>query len=419
MIKLDYQFKTKTPFHTGSDQDAGIMKTLRRQKIILNEPQKIIANFDSQARKEVITEILYAVYRNIDKDSFSSSRLMNLWSEFHNKMRSAAQSENRFSYLNKICGDFGVKNLSNLEVVDLLDKLTDEELFETIRNESQYILLKVRKRVQDDREKRNAGISDKEIKVPSKLKENTEQIITMLKHHEYVPVISGNSIRGVLRRLVMAEFVKLTEIKAIDKSSYHMLFTGGLLNESSNYEDIEKREQLISMCPALGVLGSAIGNQTITGLMSVGFAYPICKELGTGELSYHQYLDVVSQTRKDDSKTDKDIEIVGEKEGTTQMRYEYEVFAPGTPFNHGFRMVDATELMTSAFWRILELFKEAPIVGGMWATGNAELDLSGLEIPNDAGKLYLDYLKENKEKINDFWSIKLPKQEKDKITNAK
>lgn len=91
---------------------------------------------------------------------------------------------------------------------------------------------------------------------------------------------SGNSVRGIMRRLVMYDYVKRCGIQKMSKSNYHMLFTGGVLNESTMYEDLDKRERLIDLCPMLGVFGAAIGNMTIEGSMSVGMVYPECREIG-------------------------------------------------------------------------------------------------------------------------------------------
>ena len=176
-----------------------------------------------------------------------------------------------------------------------------------------------------------------------------------------------------------------------------MLFTGGALNDSTMYEDLAKREKLIELCPMLGVFGAAIGNMTIEGTMSVGLAYPQCRELGTGEKSYWEFLDLVFQTRLDSSKTEKEVEIEkDEKRGAPdQMKYEYEVFAPGTPFTHSFRMLKIDPIQVSAFWHALTLLKANPFIGGMWAIGNAECDFSALEIPENANEAYLKYLADN------------------------
>jgi hypothetical protein len=61
-------------------------------------------------------------------------------------------------------------------------------------------------------------------------------------------------------------------------------------------------------------------------------------------------------------------------------------------------MLDFHELSVSTFWHVIRLFKENPIICGMWARGNAEIDLSSLESGDDS--LYLSHIEANKESIN-------------------
>ncbi|MDD4972576.1 MAG: RAMP superfamily CRISPR-associated protein [Paludibacter sp.] len=389
MIKIDYQFTTTTPLHTGSDQDAGIMKTLRRQKIAIDQPIIFDTQFTDQARREAIVSILYAIYKSIDWDKIDQNRLRGLWDEMYSKVVKSSGCKNRYEFFNTLCSAWNIRSVYDDSILETLDKLTDAEFFETIRNETHYLVLRLRQRTkQKDNE-------------PSLFEQPKTEMNKYTKTYEMVPCISGNSIRGALRRLVMYDFCKIVGIKKADKDIYHQWFTGGILNDSTQYEDIELRERLLRLNPMLGVFGSAIGKQTIEGMISVGFAYPVCSEIGTGENSYWEYLDTVFQTRLDSSKTEKQIEIEGKHENPDQMKYEYEVFAKGTKFTHGFRMLDFDDLSVSAFWHVIKLFKQNPIVCGMWARGNAEIDLS--ELPDGDDSLYLNHIAEKAEEIrNEF-----------------
>ena len=141
--------------------------------------------------------------------------------------------------------------------------------------------------------------------------------------------------------------------------------------------------------------------------MLVGWAYPLCRERGTGDQSFWQFLDTVFQTRHDSSKTESDLELTGEdKEGAQQMKYEYEVFAPGTPFEHRIACTSDKELIVSAFAHLLGLFKESPYIGGQGSVGNGELDLSDLnqKTDDDQGQVYTKYLDGHREEIQKFWA---------------
>lgn len=390
MIKIDYTFTALTPIHTGSDQDAGIMKTLRRQKIVLEKPIIFDTSFTDTERREAIVSILYAVHKSIDFDKMDNNRIRGIWDEMYSKVVKSYSSRNRYEFVNTLCSAWDIRSIYDDSIISLLDKLSDAEFFETIRNETHYLILRLRQRI---KQKENE---------PS-LFESSAEIKKYSKTYEMVPCISGNSIRGALRRISMYDYCNITGITKLDKDTYHQWFTGGILSESTQYEDIELRERLIRLNPMLAVFGSAIGKQTIEGLLSVGFAYPICSEMGTGENSYWEYLDTIFQTRLDSSKTEKVIEIEGEHKNPDQMKYEYEVFARGARFSHGFRMLDFDELSVSAFWHVIKLFKQNPIICGMWSRGNAEIDLS--ELPEGDDRLYLEHITKNAEAIRNEFNI--------------
>jgi hypothetical protein len=395
MIKIDYTFTTKTPLHTGSDKDYGTAKTLRRQKIILREPVKVKSAFANEdERNDAIVNILAAVHRSIDFDGIKGRRLMGIWDEWFSKLLKASTTNTKAGFIGCLCEGWGVRAIKDDEVLEIIDHISAEELIETARTNAHYLTLKLRTKT-------------KEKGQPTIFSSSSTKSGEFVKTYEMLPMVSGNSIRGIMRRLVMHDYIVRAGIQKLSKSNYHMLFTGGILNDSTMYEDLDKRKQLIDLCPMLGVFGAAIGNMTIEGSMSVGMAYPICRELGTGEKSYWEYLDMIFQTRLDSSKTEKDIEIEGDEKRTApdQMKYEYEVFAPGTPFSHAFRMLEMDPVWVSAFWHALTLLKENPFIGGMWAIGNAECDLSGLVIPDGANQVYLGYIDNAKEAANAFFSV--------------
>jgi len=162
------------------------------------------------------------------------------------------------------------------------------------------------------------------------------------------------------------------------------------------------------MCPAIGLLGSAIGNQTIEGELKVSGARPQCLEHGTGEVSFWELIETKFQTRLDSSKTEKDIEVISDKKEapTSQMIYQYETFIVGSKFNHSFTLVSDNELLKSAFYHLLILFKENNFICGNSARDSGLIDLSKLEIPRDPNKLYLEYLEKNKEEIQKYFKNK-------------
>lgn len=218
-----------------------------------------------------------------------------------------------------------------------------------------------------------------------------------------IPYISGNAIRGRLRRLVFDDLLALIDYKIENLRLHHVLFSGGTLTSVSSKDtgtiDFEMRREIHEYIPMLSLFGTAVGNQIMPGKIIIGNMIPICKELneilGTkSEHSIHEFLDWSHQTRKDD------LHLEREKgEQAQQMLYEFEVFIPGTQFKHTFVLEQPDDVEISAFGRIMKLFKESPFVGAMKAVGLARLKLQYEDLPSD--ELYLQFLSENKERITE------------------
>ena len=224
-----------------------------------------------------------------------------------------------------------------------------------------------------------------------------------VKNFENVPYFGGNSIRGYLRRIMMYDYCKLAGVSIMNKDIYYQLFTGGNITDSTAFEDIAKREKYIEMCPAIGLLGSAIGNMTIEGEMKVIGARLRCKENGTGDLSFWQLIEQNFGTRLDSSKREKEIEIVNNTEQKSQMMYQYENFIIDSVFDSAFVLTTEDELMISAFWRMMKLWKENNFIGGNSARDSGMIEIS-MDIPENGDAKYLEYITEKTEEIKEYFN---------------
>ena len=306
-------------------------------------------------------------------------------------------------FLTQLCNTCDVRALANENtdsVMIAIDRFADEELLSLLREQIQYLILLLKDTV------KNKG----SVTLPSF--KNTDK--TLFKSDSvYVPIISGNSVRGIMRRLIMRDFVELIglekEKRGIPKTLYHQMFTGGNITESSSDEDIANREKILNLCPPLAVLGSAIGNQTITGKAKIEGLTPQCLECSTGNKTYWEFMGRQFATRLDSSKYENEISIEGEQEATSQMKYEYEVFIPGTRFNGQVVCLSKEPLVVSTFWRMLKLWKEAGYVGGLGRVGLGRLDIS-IEIPEDADALYLAHLEKVKVEALEYFTVKRTKK---------
>lgn len=391
MIKLNYTVEALQQLHTGADENYGTVTMLRREKRKLKHPIEIESQFDSETERRVaIVSILEAVYRSIDQDLKRNN--YGFYEAFASKVLTATCVRTKQEFLTELCKSCGIRILPDKhgkELLPLLERFGNDELLQVIRSEHQFLMLMFRAAIQGEVLTFEGG---------------KQETITFKKSFENIPFISGNSIRGIIRRLAMRDYCDRLGINSIDKDMYHQLFTGGNITSSTSYEDIEKREQYIRLCPVIGLLGSAIGNMTIQGKMKVGALRPICTEHGNGEISYWELIGREFGTRHDSSKTETEIEIIGEHGTPDQMKYELEVFNTGTEFDGDFILTSFDPLYVSAFWHIVGLWKDFGYVGGNSARGYGKIGVN-IEIPENANQLYLDHLQVVREEAKEFFNV--------------
>lgn len=199
-----------------------------------------------------------------------------------------------------------------------------------------------------------------------------------------IPYISGNSIRGKLRRLFMKEFLETVgiEVEKMDPKIYHTFFTGGVLEgteETYTVIDLKLRQEIRQTLIPINLFGCALGNQMLPSKMKVGHAFPICKEYSIYlpknlkndervKKPVRVFTDEAFQTRKDDLRVDRE-----EKEQAIQMKVDYECFIPGTKFYHWWLLEYPTELEMSCFGKLIEIFKEYSFLGGSSAVGEGKV----------------------------------------------
>jgi CRISPR/Cas system CSM-associated protein Csm3 (group 7 of RAMP superfamily) len=222
-----------------------------------------------------------------------------------------------------------------------------------------------------------------------------------------VPLIDGNSIRGVLRRLLLADFFGQVAYE-IKSTRIFYLFSGGALEEVSTQDsgtlNLQLRREIRANIPPLSLFGGSFGNQAFAGKLIVAKALPICKELTDylpvkSKLSFHDFLTETFATRHAEREPPQTVEQNPKKEEPTiQMKYNLETFTPGAKFYHKFMLLDASPIEKSCFARMLELWKERPFVGGKSATGFGEvkIDYPTMKLTSEA---YLAFLQERKKEI--------------------
>ena len=213
-----------------------------------------------------------------------------------------------------------------------------------------------------------------------------------------IPYISGNAMRGRLRRLGMGDLLQRLGYEMENLRLHHILFSGGTLTTVSTKDtgtiDFDLRRKVQEYLPMISLFGTAMGNQIMAGKLVVGNMVPVCKELGTGEYSVNEFLDWTYQTRKDDLHLERE-----EDEQAQQMLYEFEVFVPGTVFEHSFTLLQPDELELSAFGHLMKLLEDSPFVGAMAAVGMGKIKLDYEEFPKP--DMYLEFLNQKKDEITE------------------
>ena len=94
-----------------------------------------------------------------------------------------------------------------------------------------------------------------------------------------VAAVSGNSLRGRMRRIVMRELMDRCGL-AVGSSGYDRIYAavtnGGTLTGSDNNIQPEAIRDLRAKCPPLSVFGSALYTHMLAGRRSVGICWPVC-----------------------------------------------------------------------------------------------------------------------------------------------
>jgi CRISPR type IV-associated protein Csf2 len=289
-----------------------------------------------------------------------------------------------------------------------------------------------------------------------------EKIIQEDGTAKLVPVISGNSMRGLLRDLGMFHMLKVLgygvdeehgKVLGLSKEAFYFLFSGGALGKGKGKRgiDIDEARQWREIIPLVSLFGGACGNQMLHGKIKTGKVYPLCKEAAwvlpdkftqQDLSSVWDWCQQESFTRTDDAKNDnlrllmtaqdiKMIDVAAEEKRhkanagkgianapgkSQQMRYTVETLAAGSQFYWELILDDVTDLEFEAFAVTLAELARKPYIGGKSGTGHGKIALKfenwininpriapeGQELATPLGQLYFEHLREQCHNIKDF-----------------
>jgi hypothetical protein len=223
-----------------------------------------------------------------------------------------------------------------------------------------------------------------------------------------LPFYAGNSIRGIIRDLLADHFISTIGLRPrrdkppVSLWFFHCLYAGGALEERSAATKAINKElgkngiantdgvrRFRDMLPCLSLLGTALGNRIVCGRVEFGDLRPRCYEWGNGDIPVGNLFDWQFLTRREDHE---------DHDQHHGMIATTEVLKPGVILDGG---VDTdqhiSELELSALGLGLILLKEHGRIGAESRRDFGGVSISYENLPD--GKLYVDWLSENKDTI--------------------
>jgi len=229
-----------------------------------------------------------------------------------------------------------------------------------------------------------------------------ETIIQPDGHPVQVPVISGNSFRGRLRR-IGEELLRdtLDYEGALSLSAAHALRGGGSLAKTSGEPLSGQRlNSLRTHVPHVGIFGCAAGGRIIDGCLQVGKVIPHLAETAhlltptpSTTLSAFATAQVETYMRRDDTTAHAFTELMGTHridvdahgtpvleqlpplaEASSQlMQFHVETLPAGTQLSSWLRLERATDLEVAFFTDVLAAFVADGRLGGRAAIGHGQV----------------------------------------------
>lgn len=198
-----------------------------------------------------------------------------------------------------------------------------------------------------------------------------------------IPAISGNAIRGVIRRVLAREFFSVNNLaeKLTEKEHdrlYAILANGGALGKDL---DVTVKPNAIreirSKLPILSILGAACYRYMINGNCNVGFAVLQCSELGTSEISADDFITEIGETRHIDRTV-----INTDEQDLKPMPYITEAVIPGAVFDGSIIFApQATDVERAAIYHGIKLINH---LGGKSARGYGKVEITADEELDDS-----------------------------------
>lgn len=196
-----------------------------------------------------------------------------------------------------------------------------------------------------------------------------------------VPLISGNTFRGKLRRVSEQMLGEVLPYRGkLSVAAAAALRSGGALTKSSQ-EPISGKQlaRLRELVPVIAIFGSAGAGRIIDGCLQVGKLMPIATETAhihehPARRSVRDMIQIESYSRVDDVHTH-DAEPDDVDGASTQLRFRLETFRAGSTFDVWLNLVNPSEVESAFFADVLARFSQSATVAGRSGIGHGRLKL--------------------------------------------
>lgn len=231
----------------------------------------------------------------------------------------------------------------------------------------------------------------------------TQSVLLLSGDQATVPVISGNSLRGQLRRFAVRRMLADLEIEkaALPPILYHFFFSGGSLGkgETKTALPIERINALRAELPLIGLWGGTWAGTIMPGALRFRWIYPVCAETAhltseSSEVASATLLTSQFFTRRDDGEASLEA---GEESDAQQMIFECEVLVAGTQLRGGIEIDRGTEVECAFLSAVLGDWLTNPMLGGQMGKGMGFVAVESVELPDPAP--YARHLEDRREEM--------------------
>ena len=214
-----------------------------------------------------------------------------------------------------------------------------------------------------------------------------------------VPAVSGNALRGCVRRHLMRDMFGVLGLKHTTPGFDHAYATaanGGSLEGFDKDADPARARAVREACPPLSLLGAGMKTWFLPGRISVGISWPVC------DVTVEAGLCVVPEGANDTpALADIETEVYHarlpdrehhdtDRSGVKPMPHGFEALVPGVECQADIRFhPSATAAERAAWWHGISL---VDALGGKSGSGMGHVSIHVPGLPDTARAPYLDWL---------------------------